>query len=129
MSIRETIEDAYAAYANRDLERTMRAFAENIVYEWPVEPGTAAWSGKASGRNGMVERLSELASAFDFRDFRMLDLITEGDRAAARVVATLHSKATDQQITVQLAHFWRFENGLCAEFSEYYDSALLAAHS
>ena len=129
MSIRQQIADCYAAYAARDIEGTMALFADNVCFDWPTSPDQARWSGCSEGRDAMIERLGSLASQFDFLDVQLIDLIVDGDKAAARVAMTLRNKNTGAEFTNQSGHFWRFENDKCVELTEYYDTALVNAHT
>jgi ketosteroid isomerase-like protein len=129
MSIRQQIQDCYAAYADRDLEGTMKPFADNICFEWTANPDHARFSGCSNGREDMIKRLTALANQFEFLEVKLLDLIVEGDRAAARIEMRMKSNHTGVEFTNHSGHFWRFEDGSCTEFIEYYDTALVSAHT
>ena len=129
MSIRQAIEDTYAAYLARDLDGTLKAFADTVEYDWPVDPETAVWAGRCCGKDAFAQRLADLGAALEFLDLKVLDILIDGNRAASRVAFKLRSKTTGAEFSNQSAHFWRFEDGACVEFCELYDSAALAKHS
>jgi ketosteroid isomerase-like protein len=129
MSIRQQIEECYSAYASRDFEGTMAPFADNVCFEWPASPDQAKWSGCCEGREAMINQLGRLANQFDFLDVQLIDLIVDGSKAAARVAMKLRNRNTGAEFTNQSGHFWRFENDKCVELIEYYDSALVSAHT
>ena len=129
MSIRQMIEDTYAAYRTRDLEGTMKAFADTVEYDWPVDSETGHWAGRCRGRDAFIKRLEDLAETFEFLDVKVIDILVDGNKAASRVAITVRSKKTGAELTNHSGHFWRFEGGACVEFCEYYDSALIGKHS
>ncbi|MEM7067416.1 MAG: nuclear transport factor 2 family protein [Pseudomonadota bacterium] len=128
MNIREQIQECYAAYAARDLEGTMKPFADNVCFEWTADSKHSKFSGCSNGREKMIERLAILAEQFEFLEVKLLDLIVEGNKAAARIEMKLKSNQTGEEFTNHSGHFWQFEDGVCTEFAEYYDTALVGAH-
>ena len=129
MSIRQQIQNCYAAYAARDLEGTMKPFAEDVCFDWPADPNHSKFSGCSNGRDKMIERLSTIADQFDFLDVKLRDLVVEGNKAAVRVEMTLKSKKTGAKFTAHSGHFWRFKGSECVELTEYFDTALVGAHT
>ena len=129
MDIRQTIIDCYAAYEARDLEEAMKPFADNVCFEWTADPKHSRYSGCSNGREQMMDMLVTLAEQFEFLEYKLVDLIVEGNKAAARVEMTLKSRRTEETITNHSGHFWCFEDGRCIELTEYFDTSLIAAHS
>jgi hypothetical protein len=70
-----------------------------ICFDWPTSLEHARWCGCSEGRDAMIERLGSLASQFDFLDVQLIDLIVDGDKAAARVAMTLRNKNTGAEFT------------------------------
>ena len=129
MSVRQTIVDCYDAYSARDLKTVMDSFSENVCYEWTASPDHSKWCGCYDGKERMVERLGALADEFDYLEFELIDLLVDGDKAASRVRMKLRNKQTGKEFTNHSGHFWTFEGNKCVHFIEYYDSALVMAHT
>jgi ketosteroid isomerase-like protein len=56
-----------------------------------------------------------------------VNILVDGDRAAAELEVEWTSKTTRQRFRARLAHFWSFEDGVPVSLVEYMDTALIAS--
>lgn len=79
-------------------------------------------------RNGVspadVERyFSDLARDWEMIDFEVESMIAQGDRVAVLANCSWRNRHTGKVAATLKADFFRFENGLVAEFAELFDTA------
>jgi ketosteroid isomerase-like protein len=129
MSIKQTVEQIYRDYENRDLEKVLDAMSDDFCFEWPVDPKNTRFSGACRGKGEFVGRLKDLAKNFEFNVYRPITVIVEGENAAVQMQVDLTSVHTGERFEMKAAHFWTFEDGKPVHLVEYFDSALIAKQS
>jgi len=129
MSIREKIEQIYADYENRDLDKVLAAIPDNFQFEWPFDDKLARYSGKCQCKADLLTQLEDLADNFVFNRYSASNILVDGNRAAAQVDLNLTSKNTGETFNATIAHFWLFEDNSPIRLVEYMDTALMKHHS
>lgn len=120
------IRDIYSAYAARDIDAVAARLADDARFVWSARAEFVPHAGTVEGRSAFVDRLNALDEVFTFQSYEPIDLICDGDRAAARIHATVTGKGTGRTEKLELAHFWRLRDGKATELVEFYDTALVA---
>ena len=130
MDTRQVIEEAYAAYERGDLSGALSFCAKDVCFAWNATEGLAPFADECHSRDEFQAALERLLAGWDIRDFKCIDLITEGERAASRVRITVVNRETGRQVHSQLGHFWTVRDGKIRDLREFYDtSAVVAAMS
>jgi ketosteroid isomerase-like protein len=83
----------------------------------------AAFSGAATGTQGVRGFLLELLEAWTLERWEMRAFVVGEDRAVYRGHVVWRNKATGRALDTPLAHLWTFRDGLAIELVEFYDTA------
>jgi len=127
MTPRETVEAAYTAYANRDLDAMLDRFDEDLkVVVHPDNPSTKL-CGIFDGRAAFADHLAELARDWDFHAYEPLEILVDGDRVATRVRLELSDRRTGQRFVTEIADFMTVRNGRIVALQEFRDTAVIEA--
>ena len=129
MDIRQTITQLYRDYESRNLAKIMDALPDDFCFEWASDPGTARYSGVSHGKAELAEQLKDIAANFEFNAYRPLNILVDGDSAAAQLQLDLTSVSTGRRFSAKVAHFWSFKDGAPVHLVEYIDTALIASES
>jgi ketosteroid isomerase-like protein len=127
--LKQTITQLYRDYESRDMNRILAALPDDFCFEWASDPRTARFSGICRGKGELVEQLSDIAANFQFNSYRPLNILVDGDSAAAQLQLDLTSLTTGHQFSARIAHFWSFRDGCPIHLVEYMDTALIASES
>jgi ketosteroid isomerase-like protein len=123
--IEATLHDAYSARSRNDAAGVLAVFAADATLKHLGHPAycdaVATYIGPALGP--AMEKLCDVfrASAWDARS-----MIIEGNRAAVICRASLQYTPTGESLSLDLVHFWTFQDGKVTELMEYFDTALVA---
>lgn len=127
--VRHTITQLYRDYESRNLDKVLDGLPDDFCFEWASDPGTARFSGTCHGKRELVEQLKDIAANFLFNAYRPLNILVDGDSAAAQLQLDLTSVRTDRRFSARIAHFWSFKDGAPIHLVEYMDTALIASES
>ena len=127
--VREKITQLYRDYESRNLPKVLDGLPEDFCFEWASDPGTARYAGICRGKRELVDALEDIAEHFRFNAYRPMNILVDGDRAAAQLELDLTSELTGRRFSVKLAHFWEFKDGVPTHLVEYQDTALIASES
>ena len=127
--LKQTITQLYRDYESRDLTRILAALPDDFCFEWASDPSTARYAGICHSKGALVERLSDIAANFVFNEYRPLNILVDGDSAAAQLQLDLTSVTTGHRFSARIAHFWSFRDGVPIHLVEYQDTALIASES
>jgi ketosteroid isomerase-like protein len=127
--VRQTITQLYRDYESRNLNKVLDGLPEDFCFEWPFDPSTARYSGICHGKAELVEQLEDIAANFQFNAYRPLNILVDGDSAAAQLQLDLTSEKTGRRFSMRIAHFWTFKEGVPIHLVEYTDTALIASES
>ena len=127
--VRQKITQLYRDYESRNLPNVLSGLPEDFCFEWASDPRTARYSGICHGKAELLAQLNDIGANFQFNAYRAVNILVDGDRAAAQLELDLTSELTGRQFSVKLAHFWSFKDGVPTHLVEYQDTALIASES
>ena len=123
--IEKIIRDAYAARARNDVEGTFAAFHPDCDFRLNGRgTGAAAMNQPFRGQAAVRQAIGSLIAAFRFEDWKLIDLIVEGDLAAVHWRAKVTCNATGRFDEFDVIDKCRLKDGKVIEFLQSYDSAL-----
>jgi ketosteroid isomerase-like protein len=123
--IEAVLRDVYAARAANDAGAISRIFAANARFR---NAGNSAFCAAAATHAGpaLPAALEKLCELFPASAFSVTSMIIDGDRAAVICASTFEYAPTRESISLELMHFWTFENDHAVELVEYFDTAHVA---
>jgi ketosteroid isomerase-like protein len=127
--VRQKITQLYRDYESRNLPNVLSGLPEDFCFEWASDPHTARYSGICHGKAELLAQLTDIGDNFEFNSYRAVNILVDGDRAAAQLELDLTSHLTGRRFSVKLAHFWEFTDGVPTHLVEYQDTALIASES
>jgi hypothetical protein len=122
---RELVEGLYEAFFRGDLDGVLARCDENVV--WRTPGATLPTAGVRYGRDEVREFFELLGTLFDFRDLKVETLLADGDRVVVLGSETVIMKGTGAPIPISWAHVFTIRYGKIAAFTEYKDTASIAA--
>ena len=128
MDVRPTVTQLYRAYESGDVAKIMDGLPDNFRFEWESDPDTPpSYTRACNTKYELAERMREIAEKFEFHSYRPMNILVDGDHAAAELQVELTSRTTGQRFRARVAHFWSFEDGIPVSLVEYMDTALIAS--
>lgn len=118
-----TIQNGYAAFGRGDIPAALSAFAPDIVWD---SPATVQTGGRYHGHDGVVQFFTGLSKYYAELHVEPTTWLDAGDHVVA-MGRVQGSSSTGNAIDVPFAHVWTMRDGLAGRFTEYLDSAALAA--
>lgn len=91
--------------------------------------GTLPANGTVTSPEDVRAYLESLVGAFRMNHFRTQHFVAEGDTIVAISDISWSHRETDKPFNSPHVGVWRFSNGKVAAYSEYYDTAAMAAAS
>jgi ketosteroid isomerase-like protein len=130
MDVRQTVTQLYRAYESGDVAKIMDGLPDNFCFEWESDPDTPpSYTRACNTKYELAERMREIAEKFEFHSYRPMNILVDGDHAAAELQVELTSRTTGQRFRARVAHFWSFEDGIPVSLVEYMDTALMASQT
>lgn len=127
MHSKEVIRKIYENHARGDFDAVMDDCTDDVCFIFPVaDPQLVRYSGAAVGKDGFRQRTQHLHEDFEYLDFKVLEMVAEGDRVAARMEIHMRRRTTGTEFVMNAADFWTVKDGKAVELIEYYDTALAA---
>jgi len=123
--IETALRDAYAARAANNATETARVFGPNATFRGVGHP---AFCGAVATHVGsaLLPALEKLCEVFRASAFSVTSMIIDGNRAAVICDAAFEYTPTGESVSLELAHFWTFQDGHAIEFVEFFDTAHVA---
>lgn len=119
---RAAVKALYEAYAAHDLDRVAALIHDDI--EWiiygPVQ--VFPFQGPRRGKAQVLDVLAAIGKDYALERYVPEIIIVEGDRAAVMSDAAFMQRATKRTLSMRLANFLRFRDGLLVEFREFTDT-------
>lgn len=127
MTPEQVMRAATDAYERIDAEGVARFIAEDIRYRIHGADGKSPFKCDVKGAHAFWDAVANIHADWEVRQYKMVDLITNGERIAARVNVEVVSHHTGRSHFSQIALIGTVRNGQIAELNEYHDTALLAS--
>ena len=128
MDVRQTVTQLYRAYESGDVAKILDWLPDNFRFEWESDRDTPpSYTRACNTKYELAERMREIAEKFEFHSYRPMNILVDGDHAAAELQVELTSRTTGQRFRARVAHFWSFEGGVPVSLVEYMDTALIAS--
>jgi ketosteroid isomerase-like protein len=129
MSGREEIEklvrEAYRRRVAEDVAGTCDLFTQDAKFRFASEPRSAVAPFAATDQPKLREQLTQIVKAFDLKDFKLQDVIVDGDRAVAHWRATVRFTPTGREADTEVVDVFEIRDGKIAAFTEFCDTALV----
>ena len=120
-SFTRLLEAGYAAWAARDLDGTLAAFADDVVFIIHLPEEVAPYVGETVGKDQLRPRLQSLIDDFDFLEYVPLQIVAEGEVLHSRVRFRYRHKTTGLEYDGTMRHEWRIAGGRIVRFEEFHD--------
>ncbi|MBX9945340.1 MAG: nuclear transport factor 2 family protein [Reyranella sp.] len=124
--IENTIKALWAARLCEDVEATIKDFAEDGVFEMNARgiggPGLAA---PIVGKPALREALRGFYATWDFKDWRTLDLLVDGEKALVRWRAHVTCTPTGKSEVFECYDLIGFRDGKIVDYRQTTDTAMM----
>jgi uncharacterized protein len=122
----ETIKGIYEAFGRGDVQAILACVSDDV--DWSVDSSTKAapWYGPRKGKDGVASFFSDIAGASEVREFTLESIAAEGEDVHAFLRFAFKATSTGREASMNLHHFFRFEDGKIAYYRGTEDSAAVA---
>ena len=120
---RETVAAVYTAYAARDIDGALSNCTDSMCFVWNANDALEPYCGECHGKAAFLEKLQTIDTEWEVIKYAPVEIICEGNSAAARVRIEYRNKSTGKTLETELGHFWQIEDGQAAKLIEFYDTA------
>lgn len=117
----------YRAYGEGDIEPVIAALDEDVRWCSMGSTGDLPWLGQCHGFDGVVNYFQTLAENITVNRYEPAYFVADGDRVVAIVTLSITHNATGRSSTFEKADVFLFRGGKILEFTEFYDTAGVAA--
>jgi ketosteroid isomerase-like protein len=119
---RDLLARAYAAYSQGNGQPLLEAMAEDVTLELCVPVEAFRFAGPLRGRATVARAMQEIREDYDWLEFRLHDLLVQGDLAVALTGGRIRHRATNKAFDLSLVDVVRMRGGKIVDFKEYFDS-------
>lgn len=122
---RQVVEEYAQARMSMDYRRVHAILHPDARYVMPANPNTSLFSGACCGREHICELMRQSDAMIEFYDARILDILIEGNRAAARWSTMQRNRGSGAAMPVSGCAFITQSGGLITEYVHYVDTAAI----
>jgi ketosteroid isomerase-like protein len=122
----QLVQQTYAAFGQGDLPGVLNNMAEDITWESGYTT-QVPFAGQWRGHEQILKFFATLNNTLDVQDFRIDDMISQGDTVIALGHEAARIKATGSEYRNEWVHVWKVKQGKVAEIKTYNDTATVAA--
>ena len=79
----------------------------------------------ATDQTKLREQLTQIVRAFDLKDFRLENVVVDGDHAVAHWRATVRFTASGREADTEVVDMIEIRDGKIASFTEFCDTAMV----
>jgi len=126
MQPKDVVARIYENHARGDLDAVMDLCTEGVSFIFMTDDEPSPYTGAAIGMEGFRQRTEQLHEHFTYLDFKVVEMIAEGDRVATRTEIRMKRRTTGREFIMRAADFWTVKDGKAVELIEYYDTGLAA---
>jgi ketosteroid isomerase-like protein len=129
-SHKESLISTYAARARNDLEGTLAAFADDVVYEFNGRGmGVPSLASPVQGKIAFRSVMRELIANYHLSNWRVVSFLADGDKAALHWRGLVTFPANGKSAEFDVFDLVTFHDGKITAFHQNTDTALLVAMS
>lgn len=125
-TIEKTLRAAYDARCRGDVETICGIFCDSVHYEMAGSKEASPMPARVKGGADFRHVLEQQIKIFRMTDPEILSMVIEGQKAAVRWRAKVHSTVTGKTATTELFDFIEFKDGRIESFVELCDTAMAA---
>lgn len=125
VAMMKTINRAYDARGEGNIEALMEAFHPNAVFDLKGDQGALEMVGAVEGHSNVRASMTQFIENFQFKNRVILQEIVEGDRAAVHSRIEVYFRPKNKTFTSEVLDLFRFEDGRIIELVEFADTALI----
>jgi ketosteroid isomerase-like protein len=121
----ETITTIYEAFGRGDVATILDQLTDDV--DWAAESFSsraAPWHGVHKGRGEVPGFFQGIAEALDVTEFDILSMAANDDDVFVAIRFSYVAKATGTNASMELHHWWHFEDGKVARYRGTEDTAL-----
>ena len=118
--VEQLLRELHSARLEADLERLCALFSADARMRIQGTSDGKPIAIEARGAEQIRPWLSVLVKTFRLRDYRLLSLTIEGDRAAAHWHVEIHSKVTGALVPTELVDLIEVRDGRIAGYVEFF---------
>jgi len=118
------IKKFYAARIDGDMETLAKSFAGDARFQISGSPAASMLATFIEGHDGVMGLIQTIVDSFALEDFKILDLLIDGDKVAVRWRATVNQVTSGETYETELADFIEMKDGKVVSFTEFLDTAL-----
>jgi ketosteroid isomerase-like protein len=123
-SMKKIVRSTYVARIRGDLEGTMAAFADDVVFEFNGKGvGSPSMATPVHGKAALRPVMKELIESFHFSDWEEISLVAERDKAALHWRANVTVQSNGKSHIFDVFDFITFRDGKIVELRQSTDTA------
>ena len=119
----KAVQECYAAYGRKDLDKFFACMTPDIDWELPDVPGLA-FTGKRKGCAQVADYFEQFDKTLAVREFTPREFIAQGDKVVVLGHSAWTAKETKADIESDWVHVFTLVNGRVSAFREYLGSHL-----
>lgn len=124
--IETKIRALWAARLKEDVAGTLKDVADDAVFEINARgTGVPGLSAPVVGKPAIGEALHQLFVTWDFKDWKALDFMVDGEKALVRWSATVMCTPTGKSDTFDCYDLIKFRDGKIVDYRQATDTAML----
>ncbi len=127
-SSKEIVEQAYAAWAARDLAGALACAADDIEFIMHLPSDVVPFAGPMRGREALAQNLQTVLDEFDFLAYEPVQITAQGLSFHSQVRFHYRHKATGLDYDGTMRHTWFVENGKIVRWEEFHDVERVRAY-
>jgi ketosteroid isomerase-like protein len=125
---KDSLMSTYEARARDNLEGTLAAFADDVVFEINGRgTGAPSLASPIHGKNALRPVMRELIESYKLSKWRAVSFLADGDKAALHWRGLVTFPASGKSAEFDVFDFMTFRDGKISAFHQATDTALLMA--
>ena len=124
---RSVVEALLRAWIAFDVDGVIATIAEDCVYALHLDEGVFPLAGETIGREAIRATLLGFRTKLDYRLWRPMHLVVEGEMARNQLEFLYRDRATGEEISGRCRFVWRVVDGFIVRCDEYHDAKRLEA--
>lgn len=119
---RQRILDFFAAFYAMDLDRAMAFYSESVDYVSFAPIDIIPHLGHRHSKAQLRETFAAVYSRYESMRYEVLSIVAEDDRVATIVRVFLQKINRDRIVQLDIANFYKLQDGLIVQQREFFDS-------